>query len=129
MEIWLLCSSVLLVMLTLGAAALLIRSQQRAMQELQETYRQALSDTQETQRKSIDLHDKAITLLSTKDPLAFQSVQAMSSPVPYTDMDYDPSDEAEARRLADLRAQDDEGEMSDAEQREFLRSIGADFPG
>lgn len=42
-------------------------------------------------------------MLGTKDPLAYQAVQAMGNVNQYDNIDYvDPSDEAEVRRVNDL---------------------------
>lgn len=47
-----------------------------------------------------ELLDKAIALLSTQDPMAFQALQVMNGHGQYTADDrYDPSDEAEADKM------------------------------
>ena len=50
------------------------------------------------------INDKITTMLGTKDPLAFQAVQAvnLSANDAYSVEYVDPSDEAEARRVHDL---------------------------
>lgn len=55
------------------------------------------------------LLDKSIGIIASRDPLAFQAVQAMNLPGGY-DEPYDPSDEAEVERLKKLgREQEDDG--------------------
>jgi hypothetical protein len=74
------------------------------------------------------LLDKAIVLLSTKDPLAYQAVQVMNQQgAGYTER-YDPSDDAELARFGeaqegDLDVDDRERAAREAE-REFLHSVG-----
>jgi hypothetical protein len=70
--------------------------------------------------------DKVVALLSVKDPLSFQQIQAMGLSQQY-DADYDPSDEGEIRRIHErLGERDDtEEQMTDAE-RAFLDDF---FPG
>jgi hypothetical protein len=69
--------------------------------------------------------DKAMTLLSTKDPLAFQAVQAMGWPQQYDD--FNPSLEAETERIHDRDGERGsvEGELN-AEERAAFDDI---FPG
>lgn len=74
----------------------------------------------------VALLDKAIGLLSTKDPLAFQQVQVMSDPSAYDDVDYDPSDEAEIQRINARSDGLTDLESLDAEERAFLDSLGVD---
>ncbi len=86
------------------------------------TARQTTADALAALGRATELNDKAMTLLSVKDPLAYQAVQVMNQQGLYADPDYDPSDEAEARRIEER-----EGGLSDDDERDFLRSIGADF--
>lgn len=73
------------------------------------------------------LLDKAMALLSTTDPLAFQQVQVMSTPSGYDDDQYDPSDEAEIRRIRERDGSLDLTEDLDAEERSFLAAeLGVD---
>lgn len=76
--------------------------------------------------KEIAMVDKAIALLSVKDPIAFQAVQAMDLQDQYTSH-YDPSDEGEISRIHEREGERDgiEEQMND-DDREFLDDI---FPG
>lgn len=62
---------------------------------------QLMNEQLETsQRNTHLLLDKAIALVGTSDPLAFQAVQAMSPEAEYDGQaPYDPSDEGEIARL------------------------------
>lgn len=72
--------------------------------------------------RQLDLVDKFTTLAAAHDVMAYQGIQAMSQPVVGYDGDnYDPSDEAEARREAERHNLDPEI-LSDEEQ-EQLRSL------
>lgn len=74
----------------------------------------------ETRKKELDVLDKALVLLSTKDPISYQAVQAMDFQDQYTSH-YDPSDEGEIQRIHEREGDRDgfEERMNDAE-REFL---------
>jgi hypothetical protein len=51
-------------------------------------------------RVPFELVDKAMALVGSADPLAFQQVQAMSIPSGYSDFDnFDPSDDGEIKRI------------------------------
>jgi hypothetical protein len=52
--------------------------------------------------KLIDVLEKTIVLAQSKGPLEFQAVQAMGMQYPVQEVAYDPSDEAEARRLGEI---------------------------
>jgi hypothetical protein len=73
----------------------------------------------------VKLLDKAFTLLSTKDPLAFQAVQAMGYTQQYDD--FNPSVEAETERIHDRDGERGsvEGDLN-AEERAALGDL---FPG
>lgn len=72
--------------------------------------------------RQLDLVDKATTIAAAQDVAAYQAIQVMDQArVGYPGDDYDPSDEAEARREAVREGLDPE-ELSDAEQ-EQLRSF------
>jgi hypothetical protein len=69
--------------------------------------------------------DKAMTLLATKDPLAFQAVQAMGWPQQYDD--FNPSVEAETDRI---HARDGErGSVEEELNAEERAAFGDIFPG
>ena len=71
------------------------------------------------------LLDKALALLSTKDPLAFQAVQAMGYPSQYDD--FNPSVEAETERIHER-----DGERGSVEEdlNAYERAaLGDIFPG
>lgn len=85
----------------------------------------------ETYESQTQLLDKAIAILSTKDPMAFQALQVMNTQGLYTDGDrYDPSDEAEVDRLKafGILPADEEGDLngdvSPDEELEWLRTHG-----
>lgn len=84
----------------------------------------------DTRLSEIKIMDKLVAILAVKDPLSYQQIQAMDMAPQYTD--YDPSDEAEIRRiherLGDL--DDTEDMMTDAE-RDFLDDLhpGSGFTG
>jgi hypothetical protein len=99
---------------------------------------------QREQLKMVEQHsallDKAIGLLATKDPLAFQQVQVMTASGYDDNTTYDPSEEAEIERIAarnpDLAERGDEVNgyeesfLSDAgiDPAEFYRLSSADGP-
>lgn len=75
--------------------------------------------------RQLDLVDKATAIAASKDVAAYQAIQVMDQArVGYPGDDYDPSDEAEARREA-IRDGLDPEEMTSEEQ-EQLRSLFAD---
>lgn len=122
-QIWLVLLTAFVVILTFSALWLIPRAIQKSI----EAQAQANRDVRLAEVKAID---KAMTLLSVKDPLSYQQIQAMDYPQQYTD--YDPSDEGEIRRiherLGDL--DDTEDKMTDAE-RDFLDDLypGSGFTG
>lgn len=59
--------------------------------------RRTAEQQRETQLGQLALLSKMTGILSAKDPLAFQAIQAMDA-VLHPDPPFDPSDEAEARR-------------------------------
>jgi hypothetical protein len=69
--------------------------------------------------------DKAIALLSTKDPLAFQAVQAMGWPSQYDD--FNPSMEAEQVRIHDRDGE--RGSVEEDMNAEERAALGDLFPG
>jgi hypothetical protein len=89
------CCSILLTV-CLGALVLLWRqqvSQSRTLTELFTTHQATLSS-------SLSLLEKAQALVAASDPLAYQAIQAMSSPQQYSEPDFDPSEEGEIARIA-----------------------------
>jgi hypothetical protein len=56
-----------------------------------------------TTTRLVEVLDKTITLAQSKGPLEFQAVQAMTMQYPVQETQYDPSDEAEARRLGEYK--------------------------
>jgi hypothetical protein len=72
----------------------LLEQQSLNLKTLQQSHYQSLKNLTE-------LNSKAQNLLSSKDPLAFQQIQAMNETTDYSGYsDYDPSDEAELDRIA-----------------------------
>lgn len=82
-------------------------------------------ESSQTKELSI-LLDKALTMLGTKDPLAYQQVQAMSTPSAYDGVDYDPSDEGEVQRIRSRSGALQEEEDLNAEEQELLNDLGVD---
>ena len=83
-------------MLALVLAILLLTRAQIRSAELADDAVGKIVQVNESQTK---LLDKAIAILSTKEPMAFQALQVMNQHGQYTDDRYDPSDEAEVDRL------------------------------
>lgn len=94
-------------------------------EELRLQQEKLTADRQSTTELAM-LLDKAMGMLGTKDPLAFQQVQAMSTPSAYDGVDYDPSDEAEIARINSRSNGLTDPEDLDAEERSFLDSLGVD---
>lgn len=93
--------------------------------------RQTLSDVTGLTGEQLRVIDKLTTLLSTKDPLAFQAVQAMQYQHGYSVPDdeiYDPSDEAENRRL-EYREQSERDELNGTERDAYDAIFGIHVPG
>jgi hypothetical protein len=88
--------------------------------------RQAASQQTLAHVHTLDVLERTITLLSVKDPISYQQIQAMHS-APGYDVLYDPSDEAEADRIhaRDGERGDVEGDLNERE-RAFLGDV---FPG
>lgn len=76
--------------------------------------------------KEVSSLDKAMALLSVKDPISYQAVEAMTVAGQYASH-YDPSDEGEITRIHDREGDRDgvQEQMNDA-QRDFLDDF---FPG
>lgn len=100
----------------------------RLLRQSQETLRNTQEMSTEGTRALSELLDKALGMLGTKDPLAFQQVQAMSSATPSGYDPYDPSDEAEVARI---KARDgglsEEDDLS-GEERSLLDDFGGVDP-
>jgi hypothetical protein len=73
----------------------------------------------------VALLDKMATLLSTKDPLAFQAVQAMGYPSQYDD--FNPSVEAETARIHERDGE--RGSVEEELNAEERAALGDLFPG
>lgn len=128
-----------LVCLLIGLLALLwwhqmqVRSQETTVNQLFLSRMAATAlDGQREHTKIMEqqaqLLDKAIGLLATKDPLAFQQVQVMGTPSGYDDADtFDPSEEAELERIA-ARNQDlaEQGDGVNAFEESLLADAGID---
>lgn len=98
---WFICLVVLILLLLSSL------KQNRELAKLHQSMLEQMSK-QETQRVSLlmtsnrQLLDKALGLVATNDPLAFQAIQAMGQPSAYNEPTYDPSDEAEFARLESM---------------------------
>jgi sensor c-di-GMP phosphodiesterase-like protein len=65
------------------------------------TLQAQMSEHQKTVQTLTKWNEKAQALVASSDPLAFQQIQAMTQTLDYSGyQDYDPSDEAEAERIA-----------------------------
>lgn len=78
------------------------------------------------QLRQLDLIDKSITMVRAAGPWEYQQVQAMSQNGLYDEI-YDPSPEAEARRIADR--QNNVDGMEEALNGEERAVLGDLFPG
>lgn len=102
----------------------LSRRQQRSTEQLLK----AQADTfRAVQLKQIESIDKAFAQLRATDPWQYQSIMAMQNPAPVYDEIYDPSEEAEIRRIAERNGTAPEyQETIDGEAAEILGDL---FPG
>jgi hypothetical protein len=76
-----------------------------------ETRRQELQS-----QLTAQLVDKALALVAARGPLEFQAIQAMNPASGYDSDNFDPSDEAEIKRLQDLQRAYQEDDLSGDEQ-------------
>ena len=78
------------------------------------------------QLRQLDIIEKAFSQLRAADPWQYQAIQSMAAPALY-DTEYDPSEEADARRIADRNnTKEDLEETVNAEESAALDDI---FPG
>jgi hypothetical protein len=129
-------SVILLSVLSVTLLSLLVVQQwwnQKATTQLLEqqslTLQTQMSEHQKTVQTLTKWNEKAQALVASSDPLAFQQIQAMTQTLDYSGyQDYDPSDEAEAERIAarnpNLAAGDDL-DAQDARQL-FVELTGVD---
>jgi type II secretory pathway pseudopilin PulG len=129
-------SVILLSVLSVILLSLLVVQQwwnQKATTQLLEqqslTLQTQMSEHQKTVQTLTKWNEKAQALVASSDPLAFQQIQAMTQTLDYSGyQDYDPSDEAEAERIAarnpNLAAGDDL-DAQDARQL-FVELTGVD---
>lgn len=117
-------SAFLIVGLMAFALIWMSRRQQKATEGLLEAQAQAF---REVQLRQIETIDKAFAQLRSSDPWQYQSIMAMQNPASVYDEVYDPSDEAEIRRIADRNGKAQEYEEAlDGEAAEILSDL---FPG
>lgn len=108
---------------------LAIRELTKAKLAIAEAGNGAVEKVAQVCESQAQLLDKALALLSAKDPMAFQAVQAMNQTGLYTEP-YDPSDEAEIEKMKafGIIPADEEGDLdghgSPDEEREWLRTHG-----
>lgn len=96
------------------------QSQTRALLEQQAVSQRAV------QLRQLDLIDKSVALVRAADPWQYQQIQAMDNAGMYDEV-YDPSPEAEARRIAERQSRVDEMEEElNAQERDALADL---FPG
>ena len=78
------------------------------------------------QLRQLDIIEKEFSQLRAADPWQYQAIQSMAAPALY-DTEYDPSEEADARRIADRNnTKEDLEEALNAEESAALDDI---FPG
>ena len=78
------------------------------------------------QLRQLDIIEKAFSQLRAADPWQYQAIQSMAAPALY-DTEYDPSEEADARRIADRNnTKEDLEETLNAEESAAIDDI---FPG
>lgn len=94
---------------------------------LQTVMKLAEEQTKQLQMQSV-LVDKAMALVGTADPIAFQQVQAMGTPSGYDDgVSFDPSEEAELDRIAARNPNlGEQGDDVNGIEESFLADIGID---
>lgn len=94
-----------------------------------ELLRHQAATSQIVSLKQLDVIERAFAQLRASDPWQYQNIMSMAQPSLY-DVEYDPSEEAEAQRIADRNNQTDEMKESlSAEERSALNDIypGIDF--
>lgn len=101
-----------------GALIWLLVRQQKATTDL-------LKEQNTVALKHVDLLEKAFTQLRSADPWQYQ--QAMYAASPVYDEPYDPSEEADARRIAER--QNNAGEMEEALNGSEAAALEDLFPG
>jgi hypothetical protein len=117
--LWLLGSTIALGLLTL-TFMLVVMNQLTQNRQLQRANRTLSIGLQKSSEKQSELVDKLVTMMGTKDPLAYQQVMAMQNMV--VDEPYDPSDAGELRRIAERNAgllNDNATHGADATDNEF----------
>ena len=78
------------------------------------------------QLRQLDIIEKAFSQLRAADPWQYQAIQSMAAPALY-DTEYDPSEEADARRIADRnKTKEDLEEALNAVESAAIDDI---FPG
>lgn len=101
---------------------LLIREKSQAAKQL----RQQADSALEVQARQLNIIEKAFAQLRASDPWQYQSIQAVAQPL-YDEV-YDPSPEADAKRIAERNnTVDEQEEALSAEESAALRDLG--FPG
>jgi len=129
-------STVLLSVLAMILLSLLVLQHlwhHKMVTQLLEQQSQTLQMQQQENHKTVQVltkwNEKAQALVASSDPLAFQQIQAMSQTLDYSGyQDYDPSDEAEAARIAGRNpnlAAGDDLDAQDARQL-FVELTGVD---
>jgi len=104
---------------------------QKVTMTLLEQQSLALKTQLEEHTKSLklmtDLNEKAQALVASSDPLVYQQIQAMNQSLDYSGyQDYDPSDEAEAERIANRNPNLAAGEDVDGQD---ARQLFAELTG
>jgi hypothetical protein len=129
-------STILLSVLSVILLTLLVLQHlwnQKAITQLLEQQSLILQTQMQESHKTVQtlakLNEKAQALVASSDPLAFQQIQAMNQTLDYSGyQDYDPSDEAEAERIASRNprlAAGDDLDAQDARQL-FVELTGVD---
>lgn len=137
--------SIFMIVLVLCLAVLIfliLRQQSRERQEMMTTshsFLLSMSTTLEAnlslaiQQQTLQLQeqaklvDKAMGLVATTDPIAFQQVQAMSIPSGYDESSFDPSDQAEMERIEERNPNlGMQGDDLNGLTQDTLRELGVD---
>lgn len=109
-------------MLASGLIWLLLRQQKISAEQLRE---QAVTH-RAVELRQLDVIEKSFAQLRASDPWQYQAIQAMTQ-APLYDEVYDPSEEAEARRIAErMNTTDQQQEALDGEAEHLLGDL---FPG
>lgn len=127
LSIWLLSSLMFLLIACMAVLSwklmLLLQKSQQSLSQMAQT--DLLREQEQTARSRAQLLlvDKAMALVGTADPLAYQQVQAMETPSAYDGAEFDPSDEAELERIQRRNPNLGEGDDVNGFESAFLADL------